>query len=250
MTIVVLTPRSKARPWLMWEAGAVSGAGLARGASTPVVPLLFGIRGDQVPSPLGSRQIKLGAVPADTRDLLDSMRKLGGLTYRPDHTVARELDSYLQAVVQARIPGMHDIFISCPMTNIDAEEYGKMQQAIDSLSEQIAGRGSSAYSAMRRIGKQTPDPEVIAAEKDFAALMSSRHFLMIYPRRVMSSCILEAGYALGAGIPSTYFVRSDDDLPYMLRGAVESLPDIQRVRFRDERGITAFFLRNPGQFLG
>src|SRR5687767_11942900 len=33
MTIVVLTPLSKARPWLMWEAGAVSGVGLVRGAS-------------------------------------------------------------------------------------------------------------------------------------------------------------------------------------------------------------------------
>src|SRR5262249_51915704 len=61
MTIVVLTPLSKTRPWLMWEAGAVSGVGLARGASTPVVPLLFGLRGDDVPSPLRARQTKSGS---------------------------------------------------------------------------------------------------------------------------------------------------------------------------------------------
>jgi len=40
------------------------------------------------------------------------------------------------------------------------------------------------------------DPEAIAAEKDLAALIASRNFVMIYPTRMLSSCLLEAGYAL------------------------------------------------------
>ena len=48
MAIVVVTPLSKSRPWLMWEAGAVSGVGLARKTNLPVVPLLYGLRGDEV----------------------------------------------------------------------------------------------------------------------------------------------------------------------------------------------------------
>ena len=97
---------------------------------------------------------------------------------------------------------------------------------------------------------QSPDPEAIAAEKDFSALKSSRHFVMIYPHRVLSSCIVEAGYALGAGIPSTYFVRSDEDLPYALRGAVEVSADVRRVRFRNAHEIVDFFLRYPERILG
>ena len=71
----------------------------------------------------------------------------------------------------------------------------------------------------------------------------SRNFLLIYPRRLMSSCILEAGYALVAGIHSTYFVRSDDDLPYMLRGAVESFHNARRIRFHEQSEIVNIFLR-------
>ena len=36
VTIVILTPLSKVRPWLMWEAGAVTGLDLAQGLSIPI----------------------------------------------------------------------------------------------------------------------------------------------------------------------------------------------------------------------
>jgi hypothetical protein len=77
MALVVLTPLSKARPWLMWEAGAVSGLELAKGVSTPVVPLLFGLKRDEVPSPLSGRQTKSGSNEGDIKDLLASVKRLG-----------------------------------------------------------------------------------------------------------------------------------------------------------------------------
>jgi hypothetical protein len=249
-TIIVLTPTSRSRPWLMWEAGAVSGAGLARGRSNAVVPLLFGIRRDHVPSPLRSKQTKLGTVERDIADLLESIRTLGCLTFQSSDCVQDAIAAYLASIKQARIPGMHDVFVSCPMTSIEADEYEGIRQAVHSLSNEIAALGSSVYSAMQRLGTQHPDPENIAAEKDFTALKSSRHFVMIYPRPVMSSCIAEAGYALGAGIQSTYFVRKDDDLPYSLRGAIESSPIVRRVRFRDPQEIVEHLLRYPDRILG
>src|SRR5262249_11127043 len=112
-------------------------------------------------------------------------------------------------------------------------------------------RGYSAYSAAAKIdNKENFDPEAIAAENDFAALMAARNFLMIYPTQVMSSCILEAGYAFIAGIPYIYFVGRDEDLPYMLRGAVESFRNTRRVRFREEREVIDFFVRYPNIILG
>jgi hypothetical protein len=191
----------------------------------------------------------LGAVGRDIADLLESIRELGGLNYKPGDCVQKAVALYLATIEQARIPGMHDVFISCPMTSIEAGEYEAIQQAVYFLTDTIAERGSSAYSAMRRVGMLSPDPEAIAAETDFAALKSSRHFLMIYPRKVLSSCIAEAGYALGAGIPSTYFVRSDEDLPYALRGAIEASSNVRRVRFHDAQEIVDFFLRYPERIL-
>lgn len=248
-TIIVLTPTSRSRPWLMWEAGAVSGAGLARGSSAAVVPLLFGIRSDHVPSPLRSRQIKLGTVERDIADLLESIRTVGSLTFQSSDCVQGAIAAYLATIKQTRIPGVHDVFVSCPMTSIEAHEYEGIRQAVHSLTKEIAALGSSVYSAMQRLGTQEPEPENIAAEKDFAALKSSRHFVMIYPRPVMSSCIAEAGYALGAGIKSTYFIRKDEDLPYSLRGALENSPIVERVRIRSPQDIVEHFLRFPNRVL-
>jgi hypothetical protein len=130
------------------------------------------------------------------------------------------------------------------MTSVPKPEYEKLMYTIEALTAAIVARGFSVYSAAGRIGKDV-DPEAIAAETDLAALIASRNFLMIYPSRLLSSCLLEAGYALVAGTPSVYFVRTDDDLPYLLRGAVESFRNARRVRYRDESEIVQFFQRYP-----
>jgi len=235
---------------LTWEAGAVSGVGLAKRTNLPLVPLLFGLRDDEVPDPLVSRQVKSGTTAADVRDLIESICRAGGLSYRAPEQVAAALVTYLEVVKLARIPGMYDVFISCPMTSLPEDGYARMRETIEALTDAMQAKGFTAYSAVRRITHQgNVDPEAIAAENDLPALTASRNFLMIYPGKILSSCLLEAGYALVAGIPSVYFVKSDDDLPYMLRGAVESFRNTRRVKFRDEREIVAFFERYPDRVI-
>ncbi len=246
MAIVVVTPLSKSRPWLMWEVGALSGVALARRTNLPIVPLLFGMRDNEVPDPLVSRQVKSGTTPADIRDLLESIRLGGNLSYREKDHVAAALAGYLETTRVARIPGMYDVFISCPMTSLPEDGYARMRDTIEKLTDAMQAKGFTAYSAVRRISHQgNVDPEAIAAENDLPALTACRNFLMIYPGKILSSCLLEAGYALVAGIPSIYFVKSDDDLPYMLRGAVESFRNTRRQKFRDESEIVSFFERYP-----
>ncbi len=242
LTIALLTPLSRSQPWLMWEAGAVSGLGLSRGTAIPVVPLLYGIRQEDVPSPLAQSQTKAGTEAQDIRDLLDSLRLTGQLAYASEADLPDLIGVYLTAVREIGIPGMYDVFISCPMSSIEGEEYEQMHATIETMIETIGAAGHSAYSAIRRIGNsRAMDPEDIAAETDLKALTKSRSFLMIYPRSLVSSCLLEAGYGLINGIPSTYFVRRDEDLPYMLRGAVEAYGNARRIRYRDPSQILTLF---------
>ena len=44
---------------------------------------------------------------------------------------------------------------------------------------------------------------------------------MIFPKAVNSGVIFEAGYAFALGMPMTFFVKSREDLPFMLRHADE-----------------------------
>jgi hypothetical protein len=250
VAIVVLTPLSNSRAWLMWEAGAVSGMGLAQGSPTPVIPLLFGLEPDEVPSPLRDKQTKSGLTLAGIKDVLESIRRIGNLTYRSPPEVEALSTAYLDTVAECRIPGMHDLFVSCPMSSLNDKEYEQVGATIDSLVEKIKAAGHSVYCARCRVGAgQKLDPEKVAAEEDFAALKASRNFVMVYPKRVVSSCLLEAGYALVSGIRSTYFVRRDDDLPYMLKGAIESFANVERVRFKDESEIVDYFVRYPKRII-
>jgi hypothetical protein len=250
VTIVVLTPLSKTRPWLMWEAGAVCGVGIARGQSAHVVPLLYGLQSDDVPSPLRSRQTKFGVVEKDIHDLLESIVKVSGIKLRSVVQVEGAIKEYLAEMSRIRIPEMYDVFVSCPMSSVSGAEYDNLYRTVDSFCRVVEESGSVTYCAMRKAATSSDlEPEYIAAETDFSALKASRNFVMVYPQSVMSSCIVEAGYALISGMPSTYFVRNDEDLPYMLRGAVEAFSNVSRVRYRAEGDIVDFFTRFPGRIL-
>jgi hypothetical protein len=250
VTIVILTPFSKARPWLLWEAGAVTGVGLSQGASKPVVPLLFGINNEEVPSPLRGHQLKFGTVEGDIKDLLESLRRAGKLHFKTNTHVQALVTSYIEAVTIIRVPGMYDLFISCPMTSLKEEEFNQLRSIIDSMFECISTKGYSIYCSIRKNrDRRVLDPEAIAAEGDLAALRASRNFLMIYPRKCLSSCLLEAGYALISGMQSTYFVRHDYDLPYMMRGALESFDNVKCFRFREQREISDLFSRYQSQII-
>jgi len=62
IAVILLTPTSIQKPWVLWEAGAVYGAGIASKDANPrkVRPLVFKLSDRQVPSPLAGIQIVKG----------------------------------------------------------------------------------------------------------------------------------------------------------------------------------------------
>ncbi len=70
IAVILLTPGSTQKPWLLWEAGAVYGAGIASAEANArkVRPLVFKLSGGQVPSPFAGIQ----GVKGDERSEIDS----------------------------------------------------------------------------------------------------------------------------------------------------------------------------------
>lgn len=58
IAVILLTPSSTQKPWVLWEAGAVYGAGIASASeqARKVRPLVFKLSGSQVPSPFAGIQ--------------------------------------------------------------------------------------------------------------------------------------------------------------------------------------------------
>jgi TIR domain len=65
-TYVMLTPNSMKKPWVLWESGAAAGVALAKNKASRVIPITFGIRDADIPSPFQSTQRVLG--DTDTAD--------------------------------------------------------------------------------------------------------------------------------------------------------------------------------------
>src|SRR5688500_3117227 len=60
LTIVLLTPRSLSKEWVLWEAAAVYGAALVDGAENrrSVRPLLYRLDAEQMPTPLKAANVQ------------------------------------------------------------------------------------------------------------------------------------------------------------------------------------------------
>lgn len=101
-TAILLTPRSVDKPWLMWEAGAVSGVSLATNGSSTVIPLVFRLAMEQVPSPLRSRQAARGDDHESIKRVLETLNKSVALKATLfDRMTKSSIPGYLQNVAQA-----------------------------------------------------------------------------------------------------------------------------------------------------
>ncbi len=101
-TAVLLTPNSVDKPWLMWEAGAVSGVSLATREASTIIPLVYRLSMEQVPSPLRSRQAARGEDRESIKRVLETLKQSTPL---PAAAFSRFVElfvpSYLENVARA-----------------------------------------------------------------------------------------------------------------------------------------------------
>lgn len=126
--------------------------------------------------------------------------------------------------------GAGRIFLAYPMSSI--KNFTDLNVTIDKIYEDLqkifdvevfyAGKGMMTASDF--------DPASIATDDNFEILKHSDRFLMIYPEKVASSCLIELGYAIAEKKPCTIFYKKIEDLPYM----VQEANMLKRFQYTDE----------------
>jgi tetratricopeptide (TPR) repeat protein len=73
--IIILTPSSIQKSWVLWEAGAVAGTALATTGAThrKVLPIIYRLSNDEVPDPLRHTQVTRGEDEADVEALFTGL---------------------------------------------------------------------------------------------------------------------------------------------------------------------------------
>ncbi|HEV7998555.1 MAG TPA: TIR domain-containing protein [Planctomycetaceae bacterium] len=97
VAVILVTPASSQKPWILWEAGAVFGAGVdpTKGNNRKVRPLLFKLARDQVPSPFGVIQ---GVAGDDRAGITKFFNDLIGYFIANGKLEGREIQRASQAV--------------------------------------------------------------------------------------------------------------------------------------------------------
>lgn len=135
----------------------------------------------------------------------------------------------------------YDLFIAAPMSALDTAGYAEGRAEVLALMDRL-----SAVHGFKRIyfaGAAISGPEAFTAgadalHRDVEGLRSSRLFTLLYPTKIVTSALVEVGYALALQLPCLLLVRDESDLPYLLRQAEkreagDMLPPVKIAIYRE-----------------
>src|SRR5271166_5837456 len=100
----------------------------------------------------------------------------------------------------------YDLFLAAPMSALDESDYATERAGVLAEVEHPGGFTGEA-DALRR---------------DLTALRHARLFVLIYPGKIVTSALVEVGYALALRLPCLLLVRDRSDLPYLLNQAEQT----------------------------
>ncbi|MDQ3564957.1 MAG: hypothetical protein M3436_12705 [Pseudomonadota bacterium] len=128
----------------------------------------------------------------------------------------------------------YDVFISAPLAayTTDAEIQADRDRILPLVNYLESELRFKVYWAGRTIkSKQEFDPGDISAREDVKAILQSKYFLLLYPSKIVSSVLFEAGIALRACLTSIYLVRDRHDLPFLMTNAAEAFTNVRICEF-------------------
>ena len=255
--IACVTKRSLSAPWIMFESGAVS----AKFASPKLVPLLLDCVAEDLVDPLA----RFNGVVFDE----DSMRGLfasinasvgASLATKALSAAFKEVWPALNAAVgdaleaeRKALRPKYDVFLSAPMASFkDDSEYQPFRTEVLKVIRALHDCGLSVFCALEAIDSMTMfDTHGISTQDDIDIIEHSGNFVMLYPQELATSALFEAGYALALGRPSRFFVRNEQDLPYLMQRLPEALTDVSILDSRDWKtyeDIGKLLCRNADQW--
>lgn len=258
--IVCLTRRNLASGWVMFETGAVAGTFRDK---AKVVPVLL---------------------EGDTNDLVDPLKRFNGTAFNEagmrrlfesinlhvgspltDEAVRELLRKQWKALKKAvdtalRAEPKYDVFLSVPMAAFASDaQYQAFRTDALRVVEGLRQRcGLRVYCALEKIAStQKFETGGTAAQQDLAALADSANLVLIYPERLATSALFEAGFALARGLPCRFFVRDQSQpqfrLPYLMGKLPEAYSNVSIIdasEWQSFDDITERLVENQAAWFG
>jgi hypothetical protein len=234
--ILCLTRDNRSAPWILYEAGALG----KRFEEARIVPLLIGLKVADLSGPLSQFNAAL-LHREEIKKLVAAINEQLGAAKLTETRLQHAFNLHwpsLEATAQQASKKasancdnfLYDVFLSTPMAAFPTDaEYKKgraeFKKLFDSLKQDC---GLSVYWAAEKIESMADfDTLDISILDDLNALEKSRSFVLVYPEKLVTSALFEAGYALALNCFSHYFVRDRSVLPFLMREIPGSNPNVR-----------------------
>lgn len=163
----------------------------------------------------------------------------------------RDDDSLSTTAAARRRRHKYDLFISSPLAAFANE--AELQGSRECIEQIVALAETqfewSVYWAGRTIrSKQDFDAADLSAKRDVAAILDSKYFLMIYPQKIVSSVLFEAGIALRSCLTSIYIVRNLSDLPFLMSQASQAFTNVRTYQCNEPADALAMLKKHGKAF--
>ncbi|WP_150051184.1 MULTISPECIES: toll/interleukin-1 receptor domain-containing protein [Methylomonas] len=237
--IACITKRSLGAPWIMFESGALS----AKFGSPRLVPLMLDCVAEDLVDPLA----RFNGVLFDedsVHGLFKSINSSVGTPLTPKALKAAfkeiwpDLNAKIHDALEAERKTLrpeYDVFLSAPMASFkDDSEYQSFRAEVLKVIHALDACGLSVFCALETIESMSMfDTHGVSTHDDLDIMKKSGSFIMLYPQRLATSALFEAGYALALGLPSLFFVRDEQDLPYLMQRLPEAVTHVSILDSRE-----------------
>lgn len=154
---------------------------------------------------------------------------------------------------EARVKRRHrfDVFVSAPLAAYSSDEeihadHDHIAPVVKLLEGQL---GFVVYWAGRNIVQKSDfEAADLSARDDVDAILESKYFLLLYPEKIASSVLFEAGIALRACLTSIYFVRSQSTLPFLMTQASQAFTNVRTYEGKVPEDLLTLLQRHGRSF--
>lgn len=245
--IMCITKENVKAPWIYFEAGAMIGNNLR------VVPLLINCDNSSLENtPIKAKQsIQFYIKPQFIkmmRDIKEQFSILNGLTNneldnRSENAyqkMKKDLETVLEDLKSKRYfsekyiyPQGIDtmttdtVYVSCPMSTLTRDEYLSQKKFLKELTDTLKECGfKNVYCPAYEADPENWDGITTAVKDNYTKLRQVQYLIVLYPKRLPTSSLVEIGYGIALCKNTVIFCRSGKDLPYMLNKAAEDIPHL------------------------
>jgi hypothetical protein len=276
LCIIVMTDENEYSRWVYFEAGAIA----FNTKSTNIIPILLTADSLDGGSPLNSYQC-VKATKEGFRKLLLTIKKVGRLTGVTSEEFESRLEAYFPKF-ESEIQGIlvksksnqrintlsfgdifpkkvhsvkeGSVFVGAPMASIGndidyAVHRDGMINIIDAI--EICCDRVECYWAGKNIAREKDfHGEQTALSIDLSELKSSSACVFVYMEKIVSSVIVEIGYAIALNKKIIIFCRNKDDLPYLLRYSNAQISNLSIFECKNYKDIADLIEKDGNAILG